>query len=147
VGSGTRQEVLAMGDTPNIAARIQGLAESHTVALRATTARLVQGPYLAPAMGPTLAMGRCRHVKLNKLDQTLAGGHEALRLAHALAYPLHPGDEPVWRRCPPLAQARGAGSPREERAPARTCSGARLSDLDCLGNGIAWLDTRHAGSG
>lgn len=90
VGSGTRQEVLAMGDTPNIAARIQGLAESHTVALRATTARLVQGPYLAPAMGPTLAMGRCRHVKLNKLDQTLAGGHEALRLAHALAYPPTP---------------------------------------------------------
>jgi class 3 adenylate cyclase len=51
VGSGTRQEVLAMGDTPNIAAHIQGLAESNTVALSATTARLVQGAFALEELG------------------------------------------------------------------------------------------------
>jgi class 3 adenylate cyclase len=51
VGSGTRQEALAMGDTPNIAARIQGLAEPNTVALSATTARLVQGAFALEELG------------------------------------------------------------------------------------------------
>ena len=51
MGSGTHQEALAMGDTPNIAARIQGLAESNTVALSATTARLVQGVFALEALG------------------------------------------------------------------------------------------------
>jgi class 3 adenylate cyclase/predicted ATPase len=41
MGSGNRQEQLAMGDTPNIAARLQGLAAPNTVVLSAVTARLV----------------------------------------------------------------------------------------------------------
>jgi class 3 adenylate cyclase/tetratricopeptide (TPR) repeat protein len=51
VGSGTRQEALAMGDTPNITARIQGLAGLNTVALSATTARLVQGAFTLEDLG------------------------------------------------------------------------------------------------
>jgi class 3 adenylate cyclase len=51
VGGGTRQEQLAMGDTPNIAARIQGLAPPDTVALSAATARLVQGAFVLESMG------------------------------------------------------------------------------------------------
>ena len=41
MGGGKRQEQLAMGDTPNIAARLQGLATPNTVVLSAVTARLV----------------------------------------------------------------------------------------------------------
>ena len=41
MGSGDRREQLAMGDTPNIAARLQGLAAPDTVVLSAVTARLV----------------------------------------------------------------------------------------------------------
>src|SRR5262245_3338864 len=41
MGDGNRQEQLTMGDTPNIAARLQGRAPSNTVVLSAVTARLV----------------------------------------------------------------------------------------------------------
>src|SRR5262245_57655723 len=42
MGGGKRQEQLAMGDTPNIAARLQGLATPNTVVLSAVTARDVR---------------------------------------------------------------------------------------------------------
>jgi class 3 adenylate cyclase len=43
IGSGPRQEQLALGETPNIAARIQGLAEPGTLIMSAVTYRLVEG--------------------------------------------------------------------------------------------------------
>jgi class 3 adenylate cyclase len=52
MGGRGRQEQLALGDTPNIAARIQGLAGPDTVLLSAATHRLVQGYFTAAAMGP-----------------------------------------------------------------------------------------------
>ena len=51
VGSGTRQEQLAMGDTPNIAARLQGLAAPNTVVLSAVTARLLHGAFALEDVG------------------------------------------------------------------------------------------------
>jgi len=41
VGSGQRTEHLALGDTPNIAARIQGLADPDTIVISQTTHKLV----------------------------------------------------------------------------------------------------------
>src|SRR5688572_26725112 len=41
VGSGTKREQLALGEAPNIAARIQGIAEPNTVAVSEATYRLV----------------------------------------------------------------------------------------------------------
>ena len=41
VGGGRRQEQLALGETPNLAARLQGLAAPDTVVLSAATLRLV----------------------------------------------------------------------------------------------------------
>jgi tetratricopeptide (TPR) repeat protein len=43
MGESGRQEPLALGDTPNIAARLQGLAEPDAVVISAATQRLVQG--------------------------------------------------------------------------------------------------------
>lgn len=51
MGSGTRQEVLAIGDTPNLTARIQGLAGPNMVPLSAMTARLVQGAFALAELG------------------------------------------------------------------------------------------------
>jgi class 3 adenylate cyclase/predicted ATPase len=51
MGGGSRIEQLAVGDTPNVAARIHGLAEPNTVLLGATTARLVQGYFVCEDLG------------------------------------------------------------------------------------------------
>jgi class 3 adenylate cyclase len=51
MGGAQRQEQLAFGETPNIAARIQGLAEPNTIAISAATYRLVQGFFDCQAWG------------------------------------------------------------------------------------------------
>ncbi len=51
MGGGERQEQLAMGETPNIAARIEGLAAPDTVAISAATARLVQSHFVSEDLG------------------------------------------------------------------------------------------------
>src|SRR5713101_276204 len=51
MGGGSRQEQLAMGETPNVAARIQGLAAPDTVVISPTTFRLVQGYFTCHDLG------------------------------------------------------------------------------------------------
>jgi predicted ATPase/class 3 adenylate cyclase len=51
IGGGGRQEQLALGDTPNIAARLQGLAAPDTVVISAATQRLTQGYFTCHTLG------------------------------------------------------------------------------------------------
>jgi class 3 adenylate cyclase/tetratricopeptide (TPR) repeat protein len=51
MGGGNRQETLALGDTPNIAARLQGLAAPNTVVVSAATLGLIEGFFTAQALG------------------------------------------------------------------------------------------------
>jgi predicted ATPase/class 3 adenylate cyclase len=51
VGAGQQHEVLALGEAPNIAARIQGLAAPDTIAMSAVTCRLVEGYFACEALG------------------------------------------------------------------------------------------------
>src|SRR5882672_7736028 len=51
IGEGSRREQLAMGETPNIAARIQGLAAPNTVAISAASHQLVQGYFIYGDLG------------------------------------------------------------------------------------------------
>ena len=51
MGGSGRQEQLALGDTPNIAARLQGLATPDTVVISAATSRLVEGFFTWQALG------------------------------------------------------------------------------------------------
>src|SRR5882724_410623 len=51
MGAGARYEQLALGETPNLAARLQGLAAPDTVVISVTTQRLVQGYFTCHALG------------------------------------------------------------------------------------------------
>jgi class 3 adenylate cyclase len=51
IGSGAKQEQLALGETPNLAARIQGLAAPDSVVISDATSRLVQGYFEFQELG------------------------------------------------------------------------------------------------
>ncbi len=51
MGGEGRQEQLALGEAPNVAARIQGLAEPDTVVISADTYRLIQGYFACDSLG------------------------------------------------------------------------------------------------
>src|SRR5687767_12683840 len=57
MGSGGRYERLALGDTPNLAARLQGLAEPDSVVISSATWRLVEGYVRWKDLGPQALKG------------------------------------------------------------------------------------------
>jgi TOMM system kinase/cyclase fusion protein len=84
MGGDGRQENLALGDTPNVAARLQGLATPDTIVISAATHRLVQGYFTMAALGPQLLKGVAAPVPVyrvlgasaaqSRLDVTAATG-------------------------------------------------------------------------
>jgi len=57
MGGGGRQEQLALGDTPNMAARLQALAAPDTIVISAATYRLIQGFFNCRDLGPHTLKG------------------------------------------------------------------------------------------
>ncbi|MGE0826788.1 MAG: adenylate/guanylate cyclase domain-containing protein [Candidatus Binatia bacterium] len=57
IGSSEKRELLALGETPNIAARIQGLADPNTVIVSAATYRLIEGYFESQPFGSHLVKG------------------------------------------------------------------------------------------
>jgi hypothetical protein len=60
VGSGSRQEQLALGETPNIAARLQSLAAPNTLVISAATFQLLGGLFACQAV-PTSRLKGLAH--------------------------------------------------------------------------------------
>src|SRR5215813_9319480 len=69
MGAAGRQEQLALGEVPNIASRIEGLAASNTIAISEATYRLVQGYFACRDLGA----------------QPLRGVTESKRIYHVLS--------------------------------------------------------------
>jgi class 3 adenylate cyclase len=57
IGSGEKREVLALGETPNVAARLQALAEPDTVVMSGATYRLSEGLFVCRSLGPSTVKG------------------------------------------------------------------------------------------
>jgi predicted ATPase/class 3 adenylate cyclase len=57
IGAGEHTERLALGETPNLAARVQGVAEPDTVVMSPVTYRLVQGLFECQDLGPQTLKG------------------------------------------------------------------------------------------
>ena len=67
MGGSGRQEQLALGETPNVAARIQGLAAPDTVAISEATSRLIQGYFACHDLGPHILRGLAAPVQLYRV--------------------------------------------------------------------------------
>jgi class 3 adenylate cyclase len=70
IGSGGRPEQLALGETPNVAARLQGLAAPDTVVISAATHRLVQGYFTVEPLGPQPLKGVAAPVPVYRILET-----------------------------------------------------------------------------
>ncbi len=89
MGGGARHENLALGETPNIAARLEGLAQPDTAVISAATAQLVQRSFVLDELGLYELKGVVEPMQLYtvvSLQETehddhegmLAGGFDAL---------------------------------------------------------------------
>lgn len=63
VGEGASQESAVVDETPNLAARLQGIAEPNTVVLSAATEHLVAGRFGLDALGPQTLKGIAKPVQ------------------------------------------------------------------------------------
>src|SRR5262249_32156929 len=67
LGGGERQEQLALGETPNIAARLQALASPETVVMSAATARLVEGYFVCQPLGTQALKGVAQPLEVSRV--------------------------------------------------------------------------------
>jgi predicted ATPase len=67
MGGAGRQEQLALGEVPNIASRIEGLAAPNTVVMSAATYRLVQGYFDSEALGEQTLRGVPQPLKVYRV--------------------------------------------------------------------------------
>jgi TOMM system kinase/cyclase fusion protein len=68
VGGGARQEQLALGETPNIAARLQGLAAPNTVVISAATLPLLGGFFACRSLGTQLLKGFAQPIEVHQVQ-------------------------------------------------------------------------------
>ena len=82
IGGGERREQLALGDTPNIAARLEGFAEPNTVVISAATYQLIAGFFDFRDLGMQSFKGRAEPIsawtKLNLYCSPQCFGHESV---------------------------------------------------------------------
>ncbi|HSF31480.1 MAG TPA: adenylate/guanylate cyclase domain-containing protein [Candidatus Tectomicrobia bacterium] len=84
MGGGSRHEQLALGETPNVAARLQGLAAPDTIVISAATQRLIQGAFAYQDLGAHMLKGLATPVQIfrvlqerdeqSRLDMVAGGG-------------------------------------------------------------------------
>jgi class 3 adenylate cyclase len=79
VGGGTRQEQLALGETPNLAARLQGMAAPNTVVISAATLPLLGGFFACQSLGPQHLRGLPQSLEVYQVlsESTARGRLEA----------------------------------------------------------------------
>ncbi len=76
MGGGGRHENLALGETPNIAARLEGLAQANTNVISLATAQLVQRAFLLEELGPHELKGVADPMMLYQVVSPLETEHE-----------------------------------------------------------------------
>jgi class 3 adenylate cyclase/predicted ATPase len=67
VGGGPRQEQLALGKTPNLAARLQGMAAPNTLVINAATLQLLGGFFTSQSLGTSVLKGLAQPVEVYRV--------------------------------------------------------------------------------
>jgi TOMM system kinase/cyclase fusion protein len=67
VGAGPRHEQLVVGETPNLAARLQGVAEPNTLVISAATYRLLEGFFACQALGTPALKGVSQPIEVYRV--------------------------------------------------------------------------------
>jgi TOMM system kinase/cyclase fusion protein len=67
VGGGTRQEQLALGETPNLAARLQGMAAPNTLVVSAATVQLLGGFFACQPLGLHPIKGLAQSIEIHQV--------------------------------------------------------------------------------
>src|SRR5262245_825797 len=67
VGGGARQEQLALGETPNLAARLQGIAVPNTVVISAATVPLLGGFFTCQSLGTPVLKGLAQPLEVYRV--------------------------------------------------------------------------------
>ena len=80
IGAQERSEHLALGETPNVAARLQGLAAPNSVVLSAATERLVQGYFTLRELGVHRLKGLSHPLQVYQAERE-SGLHSRLQVA------------------------------------------------------------------
>ena len=75
VGGGDRREPLALGETPNIAAKLQALAAPDSLLITAATRRLVEDAFVFAQAGPLALKGRPEPVVTFRVLSVREAGH------------------------------------------------------------------------
>ncbi len=83
LGGGERREMLALGDTPNIAARLQAIAEPDAVVISHATLRLVAGLFVTEDLGTPVLKGISQPIQVHRVTQPSGGVRSRLALAGA----------------------------------------------------------------
>jgi hypothetical protein len=93
IGAGAAREEAAVGETPNLAARLQALASPDTVVISEGTRRLIGGLFEYQSLGASSSRGcRRRFLAFRVLRESRVGRFEALRSS---ATPLVGRDEEI----------------------------------------------------
>ena len=67
VGGGTRHEQLALGETPNLAARLQGIAAPNTAVISAATLQLLGGFFACQSLGTPALKGLVQPIEVYRV--------------------------------------------------------------------------------
>ena len=86
IGGASRREALALGETPNVAARLQAIAEPDTVVISSATHRLLQGSVAATDLGGQMVKGLSLPLHAYRVE----GGGAAGSLDASVAAPVTP---------------------------------------------------------
>jgi predicted ATPase/class 3 adenylate cyclase len=95
MGGGDRHEQLALGETPNIAARLEGLAQPNTVVISAMTKRLVEGAFVLEDLRSHHLKGVPEPVAVARVLKPIAPQSDEEEVGTGLVTPLVGRDEEI----------------------------------------------------